>query len=72
MTSPIKSKTTVDIVCSYLRKCILDGTYKPQALLPPERKLAESLGVNRLTLRTAFLDSKQTSTRITSWTRGCR
>ena len=54
MTSPIKSKTTVDVVCSHLRKCILDGTYKPQALLPPERKLAESLGVNRLTLRTAI------------------
>lgn len=54
MPSPIKSKTTVDIVCSYLRKSILDGTYKPQTLLPPERKLAESLGVNRLTLRTAI------------------
>ena len=38
MTSPIKSKTTVDVVCSYLRKNILDGTYKPQVLLPPERK----------------------------------
>jgi DNA-binding FadR family transcriptional regulator len=54
MTSPIKSKTTVDIVCSYLRKRILNGTYKPQTLLPAERKLAETLGVNRLTLRTAI------------------
>ena len=54
MPSPIKNKTTVDVVCSYLRKSILDGTYKPQDLLPPERKLAEALGVNRLTLRTAI------------------
>ena len=54
MPSPIKSQTTVDIVCTYLRKSILDGTYKPQDLLPPERTLAESLGVNRLTLRAAI------------------
>ena len=54
MTSPIKSKGTVDMICTYLREQILKGIYKPNDLLPPERTLAENLGVNRLTLRAAI------------------
>ena len=54
MTSPIKSKGTVDMICTYLREQILKGVYQADDLLPPERNLAETLGVNRLTLRSAI------------------
>jgi len=50
----IKPKRTVDITISHIRKKILTGEYPPESRLPPERKLAEDLGINRLTLRSAL------------------
>src|SRR5258706_2323381 len=41
----------VDAVVAQLRRGILDGELPADALLPPERELAASLGVSRLTLR---------------------
>ena len=45
---------TVDIIVKNIRSKILDGTYPIGSRLPAERKLADELGVNRLTLRSAL------------------
>jgi len=39
---------------SYLRKAILAGSLAPDTRLPASRKLAEDLGVNRITVETAY------------------
>ncbi|MEW5741843.1 MAG: GntR family transcriptional regulator [Myxococcota bacterium] len=44
----------MDAVVERLRRDILDGRYPAQEYLPPERTLAEELGVSRLTLRAAL------------------
>ncbi len=44
----------MDVVCEQLRRQIINGEYAPEVRLPAERGLAESLGVNRLTLRAAL------------------
>jgi DNA-binding FadR family transcriptional regulator len=41
-------------VTGQLREMILSGRYRAGEKLPPERKLAESLGINRATLREAL------------------
>lgn len=46
-------------VADRLRSRILEGAYQPGEKLPPERKLAESLGVNRTTLREALKNLEQ-------------
>lgn len=50
---PVARATVVDVVSAQLRTQILSGAYAPGTRLPPERDLAEQLGVNRLTLRAA-------------------
>ncbi len=50
----VKGTRTVDLVANLLRSQILSGHYAPHDRLPAERKLAESLDVNRLTLRAAL------------------
>lgn len=45
---------TVDIIVKHIRAKVLDGTYPIGSRLPAERKLAEELEVNRLTLRSAL------------------
>ncbi len=50
----IERKTTVDVCADVLRRAILSGEMAPGARLPPERELAEQLGVNRMTLRSAL------------------
>ena len=56
----IQVSRTVDLVVDSLRTAILSGEYPIGSRLPPERSLAEELGVNRLTLRSAisFLQSQ--------------
>jgi DNA-binding FadR family transcriptional regulator len=51
---PIKAQRAVDLIVEQLRSDILDGTYPAGSCLPAERKLAEALHVNRLTLRSAL------------------
>jgi len=48
---PVARQRPVDAVVERLRKEILAGTFRAGAHLPPERQLAETLGVSRLTLR---------------------
>lgn len=45
---------TVDAVVTHLRTALVDGHFPPGEHLPPERQLAASLGVSRLTLRAAL------------------
>lgn len=52
--APVQPQRAVDQVTERLRAAILDGTYPAGERLPPERALAESLAVNRLTLRSAL------------------
>jgi len=50
----IKIQSSVDKVLSQLRTLIVNGELKPGDILPSERKLAEKLGVGRLTIREAI------------------
>ncbi|MCA9553763.1 MAG: FadR family transcriptional regulator [Myxococcales bacterium] len=52
MVEPISRAS--DRVAAQLRRALLTGTWPVGARLPPERTLAETLGVNRLTLRAAL------------------
>ena len=44
----------VDLIISQIRGLISSGTVKPGEKLPPERKLADHLGVSRNQVRTAI------------------
>ncbi|MEX2971848.1 FadR/GntR family transcriptional regulator [Streptomyces sp. C184] len=55
MDDPITRDTTVDALERRLRDAIIDGRHPVGALLPPERELAASYGVNRTTLKHAFV-----------------
>ena len=46
--------TAVDMCSQTLRGDILEGTYQPGERLPAERKLADAMGVNRVTIRSAL------------------
>lgn len=48
------AETAVDRCASALRRAILDGALPPGERLPPERRLAEDFGVNRVTVRSAL------------------
>ena len=52
--APLTSARRVDKVVERLRSLILTGAYPAQARLPNERELAESLGVNRSSVREAL------------------
>ena len=53
--SPVPPRETVVAVCARaLRTAILTGEYQPGSRLPPERTLAETFGVNRVTVRAAL------------------
>ncbi|HHH29930.1 MAG TPA: FadR family transcriptional regulator [Polyangiaceae bacterium] len=55
MFAPIAPReSAVEACAEQLRQAILGGTLKPGDKLPPERKLAGSFGVNRMTLRSAL------------------
>ncbi len=50
----IKVENPVDLIISQIRELIISGTIKPGEKLPPERKLAEHLGVSRGQIREAI------------------
>ncbi|MDP6931534.1 MAG: GntR family transcriptional regulator [Myxococcota bacterium] len=52
--SQVRTLRAVDLAVDHLRLAILTGQHPPGSFLPPERRLAESLCVNRLTLRSAL------------------
>lgn len=53
------SKTPVYLqIKNQIRGMIYNGTLTPGSMLPPERKLAESLGINRSTVLTAYRELK--------------
>jgi GntR family transcriptional regulator, transcriptional repressor for pyruvate dehydrogenase complex len=55
MFSKIKHlDSAVDTCATALRQAIVDGRLEPGDRLPPERRLAELFGVNRLTVRAAL------------------
>jgi GntR family transcriptional regulator, transcriptional repressor for pyruvate dehydrogenase complex len=51
---PEGRETTVDACTRWLRQAILRGELAAGSRLPPERQLAEQLGVTRVTLRSAL------------------
>jgi len=50
----VEKQRIAEEIVEQLRSLILQGTYTPGDKLPPERKLAEQLGVNRASLREAI------------------
>lgn len=53
-TAKIARISMVDQVESVLKEQILSGEWKPQEKLPPEAEIAQTYGVNRLTVRMAL------------------
>jgi DNA-binding FadR family transcriptional regulator len=52
--APIKAKRAFEEVCEQIRREVALGTLKPGDRLPPERELAEQLGVSRTAIREAM------------------
>lgn len=50
----IELEDPVELIISQIRELIINGTVKPGEKLPPERKLAEHLGVSRSQIRDAI------------------
>src|SRR6516165_6382025 len=59
MFRPVGKPRVAEEIVQQLRGLILRGTYAPGDKLPPERKLAEELGVNRASLREAIKSLEQ-------------
>ncbi len=57
--APLERRSLVDLLTEKLREEILSGRYKKGATLPPERELAESLRVNRTSLKHALMRLEQ-------------
>lgn len=54
MLRPVAKQRVAEEIVAQLRGLIFRGVYAPGDKLPPERKLAEELGVNRASLREAI------------------
>ena len=52
--SPVIRASAVELCAKTLRDAVLRGDYQPGARLPPERQLAQTLAVNRVTVRGAL------------------
>lgn len=50
----IRTTRAVDLALEAIRRAILEGEFESGSFLPSERSLAQSLGINRLTLRAAL------------------
>jgi GntR family transcriptional repressor for pyruvate dehydrogenase complex len=59
MLRPVGKQRVAEEIVDQLRGLILKGTFGPGDKLPPERKLAEELGVNRASLREAIKSLEQ-------------
>lgn len=59
VVEPLERRSLVDLLTAKLREEILSGRYKKGATLPPERELAESLRVNRTSLKHALMRLEQ-------------
>ncbi len=54
MFAPIRSRRAFEVVCERIRELVASGRLKRGDKLPPERQLAEQLGVSRLAIREAL------------------
>jgi len=54
MNIRLETVSTVDAAVNYIKKQIEDGVFKPGEQIPSERKLQQSLGISRYTLREAL------------------
>src|SRR5437899_595233 len=59
MLRPVGKQRVAEEIVVQLRGLILKGAYSPGDKLPPERRLAEELGVNRASLREAIKSLEQ-------------
>jgi|SRR5579871_3789116 len=59
MLRPVGKQRVAEEIVEQLRSLILKGAYIPGQKLPPERRLAEELGVNRASLREAIKSLEQ-------------
>ena len=59
MLRPVGKQRVAEEIVAQLRELILNGSYVPGDKLPPERKLAQELGVNRASLREAIKSLEQ-------------
>src|SRR2546430_17659508 len=59
MLRPVGKQRVAEEIVEQLRGLILKGSYTPGQKLPPERRLAEELGVNRASLREAIKSLEQ-------------
>jgi DNA-binding FadR family transcriptional regulator len=59
MLRPVGKQRVAEEIVEQLRGLILKGSFAPGDKLPPERKLAEELGVNRASLREAIKSLEQ-------------
>lgn len=50
----ITKKSAADLVCEKMKELIIDKTWAPGEKIPTETELADSFGVNRLTVRIAL------------------
>lgn len=56
---PVRKKSLVELLTDRLREQILSGRYRAGSTLPPERELADSLRVNRTSLKHALMKLEQ-------------
>ena len=57
--APLEKKSLVELLTTRLREQILSGRYRAGSTLPPERELADSLRVNRTSLKHALVRLEQ-------------
>ena len=50
----IKKVSAADLVCSKIKELVTNGTWATDQKIPSESELADTFGVNRLTVRIAL------------------